>query len=229
MFPIAPIPYALPKVVLFHLYSWAKGGGTSPSNRNSYVGEPPRFQFCLWWEGKKKWRVELGSHPYLIWALHYCELLATINFCFSLCFHMISNNSSLFMSMSNLIWIIINIMELKWHMLIGSFIPTSVISIPWYHNFTCVIWNDTFFLPKPGFLEFIWIFSGRNHLKINQDISNNTKGTFQFLLNFQLRFNLIFSDKIIQYLRTFALQVQTSPTYLFTYLLALSPSYFPSL
>ncbi len=24
-----------------------------------------------------------------------------------------------------------------------------------------------FFLPKPGFLEFIWIFSGRDHLKIN--------------------------------------------------------------
>ncbi len=23
MFPIAPIPYALPKVVLFHLYRWA--------------------------------------------------------------------------------------------------------------------------------------------------------------------------------------------------------------
>ncbi len=27
------------------------------------------------------------------------------------------------------------------------------------------------FLPKPGFLEFIWIFSSRNHLKIN--ISQN--------------------------------------------------------
>ncbi len=56
-----------------------------------------------------------------------------------------------------------------------------------------------FFLPKPGFLEFIWIFSRRNHLKINishilnpkltkwislnpvhQDLSNNTKNPFQF-------------------------------------------------
>jgi len=37
-----------------------------------------------------------------------------------------------------------------------------------------------------------WIFSGRNHLKINQGLSNNnTKGTLQCLLNFQLRFNLI--------------------------------------
>jgi hypothetical protein len=84
------------------------------------------------------------------------------------------------------------------------------------------------FLPKPGFQEFIWIFNCRNHLKINishilnpnltkyiplnpahQDLSNNTKGTFQFPPKFQLRFNLIFTEEIIQYSRTFALQVQT--------------------
>jgi hypothetical protein len=78
---------------------------------------------------------------------------------------------------------------------VGPSVPTS--------------WNSGF-LPKPGFLEFIWIFSGRNYLKINishildpnltkqvllnpahQDLCNNTKGTFQFLRNFQLRFNLI--------------------------------------
>jgi hypothetical protein len=44
----------------------------------------------------------------------------------------------------------------------------------------------------------------------HQDLSKNTKGTFQFLRNFQLSFNLIFSEEIIQYSRTFALQVQTS-------------------
>jgi hypothetical protein len=36
------------------------------------------------------------------------------------------------------------------------------------------------------------------------------KGTFQFLPNFQLWFNLICSEEIIQYSRTFAPQVQTS-------------------
>ncbi len=36
------------------------------------------------------------------------------------------------------------------------------------------------------------------------------KGTFQFLQNFQLQFNLIFSEKNFQYSRTFAPQVQTS-------------------
>jgi hypothetical protein len=41
----------------------------------------------------------------------------------------------------------------------------------------------------------------------HQDLSNNTKGTFQFLRNFQLRFTLIFSEEIIQYSRTFALRV----------------------
>jgi hypothetical protein len=38
----------------------------------------------------------------------------------------------------------------------------------------------------------------------HQDLSNNTKGTFQFLQNFQLQFKLIFSEEIIQYSRTFA-------------------------
>jgi hypothetical protein len=73
-------------------------------------------------------------------------------------------------------------------------------------------------------LEFIWIFSGRrSHFKnqylppseiplnpAHQDLSNNTKATFQFLRNFQLQFNLIFSEEIIQYSRTFAPQVQNA-------------------
>jgi hypothetical protein len=69
----------------------------------------------------------------------------------------------------------------------------------------------------------------KNHLKINishtlnpnltnsiplnlahQDLSKKTKGTFQFLRIFQLQFNLIFNEKIIQHSRTFAPQVQTS-------------------
>jgi hypothetical protein len=72
-------------------------------------------------------------------------------------------------------------------------------------------------------------FQGRNHLKVNishilnpnltkwiplnpphQDLSNNIKDTFQFLQNFQLWFNLNFSEELIQYSRTSALQVQTS-------------------
>jgi hypothetical protein len=44
----------------------------------------------------------------------------------------------------------------------------------------------------------------------HQDLSNNTKDTFQFLRKFQLRFNLIFSEEIIQYSRTFAPQLQMS-------------------
>jgi hypothetical protein len=46
----------------------------------------------------------------------------------------------------------------------------------------------------------------------HQDLSNNTKCTFQFLRIFflKLRFNFIFSEEIIQYSRTFALQVQKS-------------------
>ncbi len=88
---------------------------------------------------------------------------------------------------------------------------------------------NRFFLPKPDFSKFIWIFSSRKHFKNNishilnphftkwiplnpahQDLSNSTKGTFKFLRKFQLWFNLIFIEKIIQYPRTFAPQVLTS-------------------
>ncbi len=97
----------------------------------------------------------------------------------------------------------------------------------WSWSGSCVH-PQLIFLPKLGFLEFIWIFRGRNHFKINfshisnpnltkwiplnlahWDLSNNTKGTFQFLQKFQPWFNSIFNEKIIQYSRTFAMQVQT--------------------
>ncbi len=110
-----------------------------------------------------------------------------------------------------------------------------------HDNFTCsdkLVWPvlltqvlpcpQLIFPSKTWFLEFIWIFSCRNHLKINishilnlnlakwfilnpphQDLSNNTKGTLQFLRNFQLQFNLIFSEEIIQCSRTSTPQVQT--------------------
>jgi hypothetical protein len=100
-------------------------------------------------------------------------------------------------------------------------IPSTWIEWSTFKQYHVLNW---FFLPKPGFLEFIWIFSGRNHLKINishilnpnltkqiplnpahQDLFNNTKGTSLFLQNFQLRF-----EEIIQYSRTFALQIQTT-------------------
>jgi len=85
------------------------------------------------------------------------------------------------------------------------------------------------FASKTWFFGIYLIFSDRNHLKIkishilnpnltkliplnpaHQDLSNNTKDTFQFLRNFQLWFNFNFSEDIIQYSRTFAPQVQTS-------------------
>jgi hypothetical protein len=43
----------------------------------------------------------------------------------------------------------------------------------------------------------------------HQGLSNNTKSTFQFLQNFQIQFNLIFNEEIIQYSKTSTLQVQT--------------------
>jgi hypothetical protein len=86
-----------------------------------------------------------------------------------------------------------------------------------------------FFLPKPGFWEFFWIFSGRNHFKINipHILNPILPNKFHLILHIkifpttpkahsnsskkiQLRFNLIFSEEIIQYSRTFAPQVQTS-------------------
>jgi hypothetical protein len=44
-----------------------------------------------------------------------------------------------------------------------------------------------------------WIQNLTKQIPLNpahQDLSDNTKGTFQFLQNFQVRFNLIFSEKL---------------------------------
>jgi len=70
------------------------------------------------------------------------------------------------------------------------------------------------FPSKTWFCGIFWIFNSENHFKINvshilnpnltkyfplnlahQDLSNNINDTFQFLQNFQLRFNLIFTEK----------------------------------
>jgi hypothetical protein len=66
-------------------------------------------------------------HIILISALCCCALLVTINFFFSLCFHTVSINLSLFMSMSNLVWINVNIINMKIHMLIFLFIHICII------------------------------------------------------------------------------------------------------
>ncbi len=96
----------------------------------------------------------------------------------------------------------------------------------------CELVLNWFFLPKTWFfgiyLNFqqqksfkksisltFWIQILPNKFHLNpahQDLYNNTKGTFQSLQKFQLWFNLIFNEEIIQYSRTFALfalQVQT--------------------
>jgi hypothetical protein len=60
--------------------------------------------------------------PYTIWSPHIYTLLVMINyFMFFLCFHMVFNNSLLFMSMPN-----VNFMEAKRHMLNFFFISMLV-------------------------------------------------------------------------------------------------------
>jgi hypothetical protein len=66
-------------------------------------------------------------------------------FSFSLCFHMVFDNSSLFMSMPNLIWININIMDMKVHILFFCFSYTCW----WVGKKNVVIrkkWRNYYFL-----------------------------------------------------------------------------------
>ncbi len=101
------------------------------------------------------------------------------------------------------------------------FIPTSVAHA--VGPSVIALSSTDFFLPKPGFLEFIWVFSGRNPLQINISHILNPNLTNSIPLKsclsrsfpttpkahsnssqiFQLWFNLIFSEKIIQYSRNF--------------------------
>jgi hypothetical protein len=104
--------------------------------------------------------------------------------------------------------------------------PLMLTSVAYDVGPKCYHVLNWFFISKPDFLEFIWIFSGKNHFKINiscilnpnltkyiplspahQDLSQKTKGTFQYFQKFQLGFNLIFSEKIIQYSKKIAMQV----------------------
>jgi len=106
------------------------------------------------------------------------------------------------------------------------FICTSVACVIWPKCYHVLNW---FFFPKPGFLKIYLNFQRQKSLKnqylshsesnltkwiplnlAHQDLSNNTKATFQFLRNFQLQFYFIFSEEIIHYSRTFAPQVQMS-------------------
>jgi len=95
--------------------------------------------------------------------------------------------------------------------------PSSVITFSTDFSLqNLVFWNLFEFLVAEITLKSIsltfWIQILPNKIPLNpahQDLSNNYKGTFQFLLSFQLWFNLIFSEEIIQYSRTSTPQVQT--------------------
>jgi hypothetical protein len=73
-----------------------------------------------------------------------------------------------------------------------------------------------FFLPKPGFFGIYLNFQRQKPLK-NQYFPYCDSKSYQtnsikscFVQNFQLQFNLIFSQEIVQYSRTFQPQFQTS-------------------
>jgi hypothetical protein len=89
--------------------------------------------------------------------------------------------------------------------------------------FKCYHILNRFLLSKPGFLEFIWIFSGRNHLKMSKYLPHSESKSYQInsikscsSRSFQQHQRhipippKISAKKIIQYSRTFTLQVQTS-------------------
>ncbi len=90
-------------------------------------------------------------------------------------------------------------------------------------------WSQLIFPSKTWFFGIYWSFQQQKSLWIqclprseskswqmnsikscSSRSFNNTKATSQILWNFQLWFNLIFSEEIVQYSRTFAPQVQAS-------------------
>jgi len=83
--------------------------------------------------------------------------------------------------------------------------PSKTCFFKFYLNFQRLKWLINQHLPRSEFKSYQMNSLNPAH----QDLSINTKGTFQFLWNVQLQFNIIFSEKIIQYSKTFASQVQT--------------------
>ncbi len=94
--------------------------------------------------------------------------------------------------------------------------PTNVTLFPTDFSFQNLVfgkilnfqWQKSFknqYLPHSESKSYQINFIKSSH----QDLSSNTKSRYQFLRHFQLPFNLIVSEEIIQYSRTFAPQVQT--------------------
>jgi hypothetical protein len=107
-------------------------------------------------------RFKFGLHI----AMHYHG-----PFCFLLCFHMIINNSSLFISNLNLILININIMNMKKYKLILSFhiVPSAQV-LPRLQQI---------FLSKTWFFGNLFEFSnGKNHFK-NQYLPHSESKSYQ--------------------------------------------------
>ncbi len=100
-----------------------------------------------------------------------------------------------------------------WHVPLAQVLPRPQLIFP---SKTWFFWNLFDFsvveITFKSIFPTIWI----QILPINfntfahQDLSNNTKGTFQFIKKIQIGFNLIFNEKIIQFSRAFMLKVQMS-------------------
>ncbi len=91
---------------------------------------------------------------------------------------------------------------LVWHVPLAQVLPRPQLIFPsktWfsgiYLNFQQQKSLENHYLPhsKSKLTKYIPL----NHA--HQDVFKNIKGTFEFLQNFQLQFNLIFSEEIIQY------------------------------
>ncbi len=109
----------------------------------------------------------------------------------------------------------LNTYQLVWPVPLARVLPRPQLIFPSKTQFFGIHLN--FQLQKPIFKSISPTFLNPDLTKqiplnpAHQDLSNRTKGTLQLLRNFQLQFNLIFSEEIIQYSRTFARrQVQTS-------------------
>jgi hypothetical protein len=98
-----------------------------------------------------------------------------------------------------------------WHVSLAQVLPRLQLIFPsksWYFgiylNFQGQKSLKNQYLP-----HFEFKFYQINSIKSpHHDSSKNTKSTFQIFQNFQLKFNSIFNEEIIQYSKTFVPQVQ---------------------
>ncbi len=119
------------------------------------------------------WRVALllgtvQEYSFFIWS----HILRNVHQVWS-CPHFVECSAKVLLNVEQECWLPVPLLELH-----ATFLILNSTSVACAFGPSVTTSSTDFFLPKPGSLKFIWIFSGRNHLK-NQYLPHSESKSYQ--------------------------------------------------